>query len=402
MKPGAEVAQLSPSALGWRLRHAGAARDFPSLGEAAATLPGQTPFHLGLPSEMVLLEHLTLPGKDRDELEGMAQLQLEKTLPYPVEEVTSGLEVIDEAESESKVISLAVHTPTLEAVCEPLRKDGQIPTRITLFAQAVVAAAAPAERALVVWPEQGHLVLAVSEGGHLAWAQTAPSDEESLAMELPPLLLSAEMNGHVTNFPRVLLASESAVLAPVFREALGCPVELFALDQVTGEGSVDFLPPAWAAESGRQERLERLKQRILMGAVIYLLLVAVAFLFLAWKKRKLQVIQVQSAQVQPLIRATQERRSRWEALAPAVDPHRFTVETLYLINSCRPPQVMITVFDCQPNQFMVEGEAPSSELAIDFSEKMRAEKGLNEFQIPTFIPQILPNGHAQFRIFGKP
>jgi hypothetical protein len=54
-----------------------------------------------------------------------------------------------------------------------------------------------------------------------------------------------------------------------------------------------------------------------------------------------------------------------------------------------------------PAQFMVEGEAPSAAEAIDFLEHLKAEPGLGAYRIEAGNPVILPNGSAQFRIFGK-
>ena len=70
---------------------------YSTLGEAAAALPLNVAVRLALPCQAALLERLKLPATDREELAGMVQLQLEKTLPYPVEEVSSDFEVIDVA-----------------------------------------------------------------------------------------------------------------------------------------------------------------------------------------------------------------------------------------------------------------------------------------------------------------
>jgi hypothetical protein len=244
--------------------------------------------------------------------------------------------------------------------------------------------------------------LAVAEKGRLAWAQViAGQGAEALEAELPAFLLGVEMNGVSSEFERVRLASECAGLAPILREAVGCPVEVFPVEQVTGEGEVNFLPAGWAAEAAHGVRVERLQQRLMLAAVLYLILVAVAFLYLAWTKRSVQNLDVQIAQLQPKIQTTRQRQERWETLAPAFDWHLFTIETLSLINQCSPnPDAKITLFSCQPGHFAVEGEAPSAELAIDFAERMRKEPGLSDYKIEAGLPQILPNGHAQFHING--
>ena len=66
-----------------------------------------------------------------------------------------------------------------------------------------------------------------------------------------------------------------------------------------------------------------------------------------------------------------------------------------------PPDVHITVFTTTPDQFVVDGEAPSAPLAVDFAERLRADSELAAFKIENPQPTVLPNEHAQFHIEGK-
>ena len=115
--------------------------------------------HLRLPAHTALLERLTLPSTNREELAGMVQLQLEKTLPYPMEEVTSDFDVIKQGESESTLISVATHTGQLNKLCEPLRSTSRLPRRVTLFASHVAASCPADQVVLCVWQEEAQLVV---------------------------------------------------------------------------------------------------------------------------------------------------------------------------------------------------------------------------------------------------
>jgi hypothetical protein len=402
-KPGAEVALLTPSANGWRLSHARTVKEIASLSEAIALVPAAAPLHLALPCHTALLERFTLPSSDRAELAGMAQLQLEKTLPYPLEEVTSDLEVVEQGTDESTVLSIAVHTPVLEQLCAPFRQREHLPERITLFAQQAAARAPRDGHTLLIWKEQDNLVVAIAEKARLSWAQTIPGgDADALVSELPGMLLAAEMNGVPTQFARALLAHDCASLSAAVTVNAGCPVELFSITDLPPAHSGNLLPPGWAAEANRAERSERFKQHLLVAAVVYLLLVALAFLYLAWTKRKMQALDQQIARTRPLIEATQAQQNKWQALTPAIEPGRYVVEVAWLVYKARPsPGVHITQFDMNPAQFMVEGEAPSAAEAIDFLERLKAEPGLSAYRIEAGNPVILPNESAQFRIFGK-
>jgi hypothetical protein len=403
-KPGVDVAQITPDAHGWRIYHAGKAQGATSLAEAMANVPPKAVVHLAVPTPMALLERLSLPSIDRDELAGMVQLQLEKTLPYPVEEVTSHFEVLGNSETESTLVSSAVHEPALAELCQPLREQKRLPEKITIYGQHVAGLCPPEETVIVFWEEQDQLMLGISERGLLGWAQALSSREpEAVGSELPQLLLGAEMEGVPTTATRVLAVGDLHNLEGVLRETLGLPVQMVALDGGSPSPSTNLLPAGWTDEARGYQRMEQLKQRLMAAAVVYLVFLALAFVFLAWTKRRVQVMDANIAQLAPQLSQIQEWQSRWEALAPAVDPARSPAELLYQLRRARPSKdLAITVFTYKPDGFSVEGEAPSAGVAIAFSEKLKAEPELSTYRIDMpNMPTILPNERAQFRIFGK-
>ena len=407
-KPGGEVALLTPDADGWRLVHAGKTHSSPTLEGALNGLPAKTPIHLALPGPMALMERLTLPSTDREELTGMVQLQLEKTLPYPVEEVTSDFEILSSDESESTVLLSAVHIPGLETLCAPMRARQRLPEKISIFAQHVAAACPPDETALAVWAEQGHLAVAICERGKLSWVQTLPgTDAETLGDDLSRALLSAEMEGVPVTFTRVLLGGDRADLATILRETFDAPLELLPLDGALPEPATNLVPLPWTAEVRKFESTERVRQRLTWVAMGYLVLVALAFLYLAWTKRQVQKVDREIAQMQPQVQAIGEMQQRWRALRPAIDPKLFAVEILYLVRSSLPSEeVLMTVFDySQTNdgnwQFTIEGEAPTAALAVEFTDKLQKSADLQDFRVEKSRDKFLPDGRVQFTIVGK-
>jgi hypothetical protein len=372
------------------------------LADAIAQLPPKAIIHLAVPTHMALLERLTLPSTDRDELRGMVQLQLEKTLPYPVEEVAHDFEVLDKTDSEATLVSIAVHEPAMVELCKPLHDARRIPQQITVFGQHVAAVCPPEEVVLAMWEEQEQVVVAVCEKGKLVWAQLiSTKDPETVSLDLPRVLLTAEMEGVTTGFTRVLLGDTLAELKPVISEAVAVPVEPLALDGKTPD--TNLLPESWLSEARGFERNERIKGQLMTVAVVYLLLLAGAFVYLAWTKRRVQMMDAELAALQPQLADIQAQQAKWEALAPAIDPRRYPVELLFQAQNARPsPDLRITVFDTGLAQFMVEGEAPSAAVAIAYSEKLKSEPELSSFRIEMpNPPAILPNEHAQFRIFGR-
>ena len=405
-KSVAGAALLSPDAQGWRLRlPGGAVQTVNTLEEAAALIPSDHRIHLALPGHVVLVERLTLPSTNRDELAGMLQLQLEKTLPYPLEEISSDFEVIHQSENDSTLLSVAANAQQLEQLCAPLRSRARLPQKITLYAMHVAAASPADQTVLCIWPEDGQLQLAICENGKLGFVTSFPgSDAESLIAELPQMLLSAEMEGVPTEFASIRLESGISHLQGPLTEFFGKPVELISFDKPMPEPAGNLLPSAWLAETQRVERAGRLRQQLQIAAVAYLLLVAGAFIYLAWMKSRVQKLDAQVAQLQPHLVEVQAQQTRWRAVDAAVNPRHYAVEVLLqLKNNLPSPDVHLTSFNFGPTEFSIAGEAPDVDKAIGYFEKLKAEPALSDYSIeqpkqPLIDPK---SGIVTFRFFGK-
>ena len=406
MKKNAEdIALLTPDADGWRLSLAGgAAQKMATLGEAAAALTNGTRVHLALPCQAVLLERMTLPATDRDELAGMVQLQLEKTLPFPVEGVSSDFVVVETSGNESTLVSASAQHTQLDALCAPLRARGRLPEKITPFPMHIAAACPADETVLAVYPEQGQLVVAICEKSRLAWTHVLPApDAESLCSALPQMLLAAEMEGVPVVFSRIRLAQESAPLAEVLREFFLLPVEFADFDGLLPEPDVNLVPASWQADVNRGARAVQWRQRLIAAAVVYLLAIVAAFAYLAWLKAQVRKIDVQLAAALPVEKFVLGQEVRWQALAPAIDPRRHARELLYQIDRDRPvDDLHVTQFVLDPKQWSIIVEAPSANLALNYLTKLQEEKELDAFKIDARGPQPLPNEHSQITIFGNP
>jgi hypothetical protein len=330
----------------------------------------------------------------------MVQLQLEKTLPYPIEEVSSDFEILKQTETESTLLSVAANSAQLEQLCQPLRDREHLPLKITLYAMHVAASCPPDAVVLCVWPEEGQLQAAICENGKLGFVQTLSSAAtETVLAELPQLLLSAEMEGVPTDFASIRVEQGCAHLREPLAGFFARPVEVISFDAPLPEPAGNLLPAAWQAETRRIARTGRIRQQLQAAAVIYLLLLAGAFVYLAWLKNRVQRLDLEMAKLQPELELVRSRQARWRALAPAIDPSRYTVEILWRVCSNVPPDVKITTFSYENRsdrtEFRIEGEAPTPALTFEFTEKLRAEKGLSDFRIEP------PPPSAHFNIFGK-
>jgi type II secretory pathway component PulL len=404
-KAGAPFALLTPDADGWLLHGAigTPAQKFTTLADAVAALPAGHPVHLALPCQALVIEGLKLPATKREELAGMVRLQLEKNLPYPPDEVSSDFIIVESSAKESSIIAVTAPHASLEALCQPLRAAGRLPEKITPYVLHVAATCPVDETVLAVYSEQGQLVLAICTGGRLRWAHViAGTDAARLAAELPQVILTATMEGAPTAFARILLAPGCRALAPVFTGTFTQPIEPLPTTAPALDSSLNLLPAAWRSDARRQADTRQLQRRLQTAALLYLLLALGFGGYLFWLRQLAGRLDAQYLAARPKLELIQARQNRSAALAPAIDPSRTTVELLYLLQRALPgEEIRITEFDHQPGQWRITGEAPSAGLAIDYVARLKADPDLSAYQITAAPPQLLPNEHAQFGIFGK-
>ncbi len=379
------------------------ARDAASLEEAVTGLPAGSRIHLALPCGAVLFERMHLPSTDPVELDGMMRLQLEKTLPFPVDEVTSAFEPVGQTEKGSLVLAVAANNAQLAELARPFRERLILPEKITVFVNHVAATCPKDLLVLVIYKEDEKFVVAISESGRLGFAQSyALPDAGALLAELPQLLLSAEMDGIPTTFARVQLAEECAEMQPAIAELVGVPVDVVSLDANLPETGSNLVPSEWIKERERIKSASQIKSRLIAAGAVYLVALFCAVGYLVWLHGKVAKLNEQIRAAQPQLDFIRTRKARWTALSSAIDPTRYTVEVLFQVQKSLPSDaIRITGFDQSKDGFVIEGEAPSANLAIEFSEQLKKNPELKDFKVETGPPSILPNEHAQFRIFAK-
>lgn len=401
---GSTPALLGPDAHGWRLSVGGGAeQNVATLGDALAALPADSSIELALPCQSVLIERHKLPSTDSTELADMLQLQLEKTLPYPLEDVSHGFEVLSQSENESTVITFAASRTQLDALCAPLREKGRIPGRITLQALRVAASCPDAGTILALWPEQEQTACAIISEGKLAWAQPIPGvGPDAVLAELPGLLLSAELEGVPTDFSEIRTAEETGGLADALTRHFGKPVHPLGL-LPGAKAALDLLPPAWQAELRRRERGDNLKQNLLIAGVVWLILIAGAFGYLAWLKHKVQLAKAEHDGMKPRFASIEKQMSRWESLAPVLEPKRYIVEVLHQLAKAwqQNDKLQFTSFTFRPREWVAKGEA-TTDARFDLVTRLKKSKEFEAFDLQFPPEQPLKDDRFSFMVTGKP
>jgi hypothetical protein len=378
-------------------------RSVADLNEAADLLQAGDDIVFALPVNAVLAQRLRLPTVDPSEFGEMVRLQVEKSFPYPPEEVTSDFEVIEQAENDSIISSVAVHNARLTELAAPLVKRGHIPRQVTVYAAQRAASRAAKGRALIIYREGEKLVSAISENGKLSLTRTLDADEaEGLEHDLPQLALSAELQGIDTSFPTVLLDESCLALRDTIERIFAQRPSLMGMETPPATVKLDLTPETWRKQRASLVRQKEWRKRLLWAGGAY----AAAFLLFALY---VVIIRFQVGHLKDAIQRDASKvefvkrtEADWKALAPAIDPHFYPIEVLlHLFESLPNPEVRITVYDQSARNISVQGEAPSAALAYQFAEKVKKHPDLQAFTFDLGTPRILPNDHAQFRLEGK-
>ena len=367
-------------------------------------LTSQDEVVLSLPIAAVLAQRFRLPTVDPDEFPEMVRIQIEKALPFSLEELTTDFELIEQTDGESVISAVAVRNQQLSEIAAPLLDKGFIPRQVTVYAAQRASTHAPEGRALLIYPEGEHLVSAVTENGKVSLTRTLDGVEPAkLQAELPQLAVSAELQGINASFPNVLLDESCYELRDTVQGIFASGTELVGIETPPASTKINLLPESWRQRRVQLTRRNEWRKRIVWAGGAYagiFLLFLLYFVYMRLAILRLDRLVARDAPQTEFIKATE---TDWKALAPAIDSRYYPVEILlHLFESLPSPDVRITIYNQSARQILVDGEANSAALAYQFAEKVKKNPGLQTFRFDMGAPRLLPNDHAQFRMEGKP
>jgi hypothetical protein len=302
------------------------------------------------------------------------------------------------------ISAIAVQNQRLQEIAAPLLTRKVIPRAVTVYAAQRIATHAGRGRALFIYPESGALVSAISENGKLSFARTIDGGVAApLELELPQLTMTAELQGINASFQSVLVDEKCFDLRDRVQSAVATPAELMSIETPPASTALNLLPQSWRDERAKHLQREQWKQRVVIAAIAYAAIVALALADLGYLKFRMWQLDNQIKRDEPRTVFVRAAANNWKALAPAIDPHFYPIEILLHLFDCLPSQeVRITAYNQSARQISVEGEASKAALAYQFAEKVKKHPDLQNFIFDMQSPRILPNDHAQFRLEGRP
>jgi hypothetical protein len=379
-------------------------RAIANLEEAVPLLRAEDNLVLGLPVTAILAQRFHLPTIDQSEFPEMVRIQIEKALPFSADEVTTDFEVIEQNENGSVVSAVAVRNEQLAQLAAPLLDRGYIPSQVTVYASQRATTHAPEGRALLIYPEGEQLVSAVTENGKVSLTRTLEGIEpQHLQSDLPQLTLSAELQGIPGVFSNVFLDETCYELRDTVQDILTSRPELVGVETPPAAVKLNLLPQSWRDRKARLARRGEWRKRLLWAGGVYAGIFLLALLYLGFTRFQIGRLDRAISQDAPKIEFVRAAEANWKSLAPAVDSRYYPVEILLHLYESLPSQdVRITTYNQSARQISVDGEANTAALAYQFADKVKKSPQLQIFQFTMADPRILPNGHAQFRLEGRP
>jgi hypothetical protein len=211
------------------------------------------------------------------------------------------------------------------------------------------------------------------------------------------------LQGINTSFPNVLMGESCLPFRSTVEHVFTSRPEMVGVEMPPASTELNLLPETWRHRRAQLVRQVEWRKRLLWAGGAYvglLFLLFVAFLFMRFQVGH---INRQIARDEPAVEFIRTSANNWKALAPAIDPHYYPLEVVLNLSKSLPSDaVHITVYNQSARQISVSGEANSPALAYQFAEKVKKNPELRTFQFEMGTPQIMANGHAQFRLEGKP
>ncbi len=361
---------------------------------------GPPPFTLCLDSSEVLFRTLTLPTMDRSEIDSMVELQLDKVLPLPVEDMTIAHETLAIAETHTLVLACAVPTTTIDRAAQRLGLSAAALRRVDIaplaFARLLAAHDAGQTPALegreaVLLEEGAELTLMVLQDGLLLQARalgprTLPWSELLRALRLTMLQVEAEQG--VRELQRLTLVGEQPAewnLDTRLAETFQCAVRLLTTETLgtlsrgaalrSAEGcTFDLTPVAWrtglAASRFRRRLLHALAAGLLLWAVLTLTLFGGPVLM----EKRAERIENEISRLDPAAQAVRDLRHRVRMIQTYMDRTRSPLEMLREISALLPEGIDLSSFRYrrEDGRLWIQGTARSTPLVYTFKQRVDA------------------------------
>ncbi|MFO7871049.1 MAG: pilus assembly protein PilM [Kiritimatiellia bacterium] len=328
---------------------------------------------LSVPTDQVLLRVLDLPAAEDEELPGMAELQVDKFSPFPVENMVVSHEVLSEGGGTRPVLIAALRRKALAALGNVLAAAGIVPVRVDAELMGRLhflreSGELKNQGRQVVLIAGDHAVeTAVLDGGIpvilSSFTREADMETEQLAKEaegeLTRSLMSVELKFGAADTCTVYARSGDELkgaLSARVSEALSCEVDLKPMEDFPSPSEsvvrrhtassrlLDLGPGEWSRERVSRAFKRRLMTWAAAAAGVWLAGVGLFAGGLQYRKFQVQGLQKKSEKWKKEAMDVRKKRARVNAIRAYMDWRHSALECLREISRALPPGVELSSY----------------------------------------------------------
>jgi hypothetical protein len=177
-----------------------------------------------------------------------------------------------------------------------------------------------------------------------------------------------------------------------------------APESATASDELDLLPESWQYAAKQRERDARTKQNLLLLAVLYLVIIAGAFVYLAILRNRERKLVKEHTELVPKYTSMNAQEARAAALAPAFDPDRFAAEVMHTLERKvrGNKNLSFTSFNFTPNRWELKVEG-TTDGYFDFSQALKKDEDFKaRFDVTYGVAMNIKDDRSSYVISGKP
>ncbi|MEI6166954.1 MAG: PilN domain-containing protein [bacterium] len=390
------------------------------------------PVSIGIPASWVLLRIAELPSGSPDEIKSMAELQIDKFSPFPIDESAFSYELLSEQNGRCRLLLSAIRTETINLLADALKAAGIEPKWVDinllgwwqLLQDAGKVHAAGVQIFIIL--EDATCDLIITSAGiplsmrSLSGMNDMPASEadEEIARETALTLASLDLDREgeqPASFTIWHRGDSPAGLIGIFESQFQITAHPEPLDslpplaegllkrtETRTDGRMDLAPVAWL----QTETALRTKRRVILfsiiAASIWLTGMLALFGGLQFQRNSINSLTSELTELKAPAEKVKAIRERTQGLTKYMDRSFSGLECLREVSDRLPPGITLKSFNYHKNKNLeMSGEADEYALIADFKKDLersklfvasdltrtrRTKEGKEEFKIICTLP----------------
>jgi hypothetical protein len=354
---------------------------------------------VALRTSELLLRTVRFPSADPEEIRSMAEFQIEKISPFPLDQLATSFEILKTEEQSALVLLAAAKRESIDAIGETFRErgirvhsiDARILGWIHLLKTSGRVTGAPCEIILLEDHLDRTLVL-LSDGVPLAFRTLDPplnrkESFQSLVYEISYTLATVDAEYPLESPPTFQLWSHEPLELPAeqLRKHFNTTVEAFLLEELPplSEGiayrstlpayrRIELVPAEWI----EHERQQQLRRKLIISAsslaAVWLAVLLALFSVYKVRENRLNQVRAEVAALEPAAQKALQNRRKLQTLTRYTDRSDSALECLREITRLLPDgDIKLVAFNYRKDKGVtLRGTASSDNLAYNYFEAL--------------------------------